>query len=266
MKVSASVSTPARAGGRGFGSLDGEEDAVEGSDSYVEITGQGAQMRFVGGGVAGIGDDHETLLAEPGDDEVVEHAGLIVQEQCVFGLRGRDRGGIERAGAVEQGDGARPFDLKHFMSRCRTGRRARAREVFLMTPPARSAASPSRQKARTSRRRPCNVLRGGGVFASSPVKSAPKKARMSRRSDPFVPLCLKPERLARPITLAALTPSARGIRASTFQSVVSRQRFFCLRDFGRFPLRRQLSLLSPANGRAEAPDVPSIAQGRRFVT
>ena len=69
---------PARdKGGPGFGTLDGQEDAVERVDLAVEIRGQRAQMRFVDCGVAGIGDDHEALVAEPGDDQVVDDAGLL---------------------------------------------------------------------------------------------------------------------------------------------------------------------------------------------
>ena len=32
-------------------------------------------------GVAGVGDHHETLLAQPGDDQIVDDAGLIVEEE-----------------------------------------------------------------------------------------------------------------------------------------------------------------------------------------
>ncbi|CAH2401367.1 conserved hypothetical protein [Mesorhizobium ventifaucium] len=63
-----------------------------------------------------------------------------------------------------------------------------------------------------------------------------------------MPLCLKPERLApRNSVGSAYTFGAGRIKTPTFQSVFPVYGSFCLRDFGRFPLRRQLSLLSPAN-------------------
>ena len=57
--------------------LDRQEDAVERLDGGVEILGQRTQMRLVGGGVAGVGHDHEALVAEPGDDQVVDDAGRL---------------------------------------------------------------------------------------------------------------------------------------------------------------------------------------------
>src|SRR5690606_12628591 len=60
----------------------------------------------------------------------------------------------------------------------------------------------------------------------------------------------KPERLAQPTLWRLRLHLRREVFRPRLSRVSSRSRFFCLRDFGRFPLRRQLSLLSPANGRA----------------
>ncbi|CCV07295.1 hypothetical protein MESS2_510049 [Mesorhizobium metallidurans STM 2683] len=61
-----------------------------------------------------------------------------------------------------------------------------------------------------------------------------------------MPLCLKPERLAPRNSVGSAYTFGAGA-SPDFPECLSRLRFFCLRDFGRFPLRRQLSLLSPAN-------------------
>ena len=96
MKVSPSVSMPAREQHRrGFRSLDGKEDAVERRDDDVEILGELSQMRLVGGRIAGVGHDHEALRREPRDDQVVDDAGLVGQQERVFGLREFERTGLQ---------------------------------------------------------------------------------------------------------------------------------------------------------------------------
>ncbi|CDX27957.1 hypothetical protein MPLDJ20_120262 [Mesorhizobium plurifarium] len=71
-----------------------------------------------------------------------------------------------------------------------------------------------------------------------------------------MPLCLKPERLALRNSVGSAYTFGAGL-APTFQSCLSRPRFFCLRDFGRFPLRRQRALLSPANRWDSATEPPT---------
>lgn len=80
----------------------------------------------------------------------------------------------------------------------------------------------------------------------------PSRLLQSRTSPPlltvdFVPLCLRPQRLApRDSVSSAYT---FGGASPDFPELSFCQRFFCLRDVGRFPLRQQLSLFSPANTR-----------------
>ena len=77
MKVSAPVSMPACAStSAASGPWMARKTRSSGSIVAVEILGERAQMRLVGLGIAGIGDDHEALGAEPRDDQVVDDAGL----------------------------------------------------------------------------------------------------------------------------------------------------------------------------------------------
>ena len=64
-------------------------------------------------GVAGIGDDHEALVAEPRDDQVVDDAGLLVEEEGVFRLA-RSQARRHRSGQArfEQCRGSRDRDLE----------------------------------------------------------------------------------------------------------------------------------------------------------
>ena len=55
----------------------------------------------------------------------------------------------------------------------------------------------------------------------------------------MVPLCLKPERLAQPELCRRRLHLRRGDFGPDFPECLACLRFFCLRDFGRFPLRRQ---------------------------
>jgi hypothetical protein len=96
----------------GFRPLDGQEHAVERIDLAVEVLGQIAQMRFVGCRIPGIGHDHEAVCAKPGCDQVVEDAGLIVQEESQLRLRNFEAIGVERAGLRQQCGGVRPGHLK----------------------------------------------------------------------------------------------------------------------------------------------------------
>jgi hypothetical protein len=82
--------------------LQSEEHAVERVIGAVEVLRQRTQMRLVGRGIAGIGDDHEALVAEPGDDQVVEMPAVSVEQEGVFRLPGLKRARIERAGAVDE--------------------------------------------------------------------------------------------------------------------------------------------------------------------
>ena len=84
--------------GLGFRPLDRQEDTVERFDPGVEVLRKRLQMGFVGDGVAGIGDDHEAGIAEPRDDEVVEDAGLLIEEEGELGLRRFQRARIDGAG------------------------------------------------------------------------------------------------------------------------------------------------------------------------
>ena len=110
----------------GFRPLDRQEHAVERLDLAVEAGGERAQMRFVLGGVAGIGDDHEALVAEPRDDEVVDDAGLLVEEEGVFRLR-RSPARPRRAGRPWRSGRRHPARTLRTAAyaRCRTGRHAR---------------------------------------------------------------------------------------------------------------------------------------------
>ena len=58
-------------------------------------------MRFVGRGIAGIGDHHEAVAAEPRDDEVVDDAGRSLSRKCIWTARVSSAAALERAGAVD---------------------------------------------------------------------------------------------------------------------------------------------------------------------
>ena len=76
MKVRAPVSMPARAStAPASGPWIARNTRSSGSTVALEVLAEPAQMRLVGLGVAGIGDDHEAVVAEPRDDQVVDDAG-----------------------------------------------------------------------------------------------------------------------------------------------------------------------------------------------
>ena len=64
-----------------FRPLDRQEHAVERLDLAVEAAGQLAADALRRCRIAGIGDDHEAVVAEPRDDQVVDDAGLVVEEE-----------------------------------------------------------------------------------------------------------------------------------------------------------------------------------------
>jgi len=69
-------------------------------------------MPLVLDSVAGIGNDHEAVVSEARDDQIVDDACRLVEEEGVFGLRDIQRAGVKRAGAVQQRRGARTADGK----------------------------------------------------------------------------------------------------------------------------------------------------------
>ena len=88
--------------GSGFRSLQREEYPVERLHLAIQAVGEGLQPRRVGIGVTGIGDDHEALVAQPGDDQIVQDSGTLVEQERVFRLVFCQRCRVERAGARQQ--------------------------------------------------------------------------------------------------------------------------------------------------------------------
>ncbi len=182
MKVSEPVSMPARArAAQASGPWMARKTRSSGVDLCVEILGQRAQMRFVGGGVAGIGDDHEALVAEPGDDQVVDDAGGLVEEEGVFGLRDLERAGIQRAGAVEQRRGAGTADLEqlHVRDVEQAGMLA---GVKMLLHHAGRIGERHRPAGKRAKARACGLVQifEGRCLVSSPVMTSPESHAIGR--------------------------------------------------------------------------------------
>ena len=89
----------------GLRPLDGKQNSVERRDDHVKIPGELTQVRLVGGRIASIGHDHKVVRGEARDDQVVDDASLVGQQERIFGLRELSATGLKRTGAVEQRPG-----------------------------------------------------------------------------------------------------------------------------------------------------------------
>ena len=106
MKTSVPVSTPARASAaQASGPWMARNTRSSAAIWQSKPAASALQMRFVDRGVAGVGHDHEAIGGKPGDDEVVDDAGLLVEEERIFRLRQRQPGGVQRAGPGDQPGG-----------------------------------------------------------------------------------------------------------------------------------------------------------------
>ena len=74
-------------------------------------------MRLVGGGITCIGDDHETIGCDAGDNQVIDDARIFVQEKRIFGMLNFQFAGVDRASPVEHGYGAWSRHLKQLHMR-----------------------------------------------------------------------------------------------------------------------------------------------------
>ena len=93
--------------------LHGDERVLVGDVAHV---GAGdlalLQPREVGLAVRGVDDEEIGALVEPVDDEVVDDAAVLVREQRVLRLAGRELVDVVRERRLQEVAGARPFDLE----------------------------------------------------------------------------------------------------------------------------------------------------------
>ena len=242
--------------GRRGRTLKRQEHAVERLDRNVEPGAGLVKLRRVGFGVAGIGHDHEPVVAEARHDQVVDDPGRIVQKERVFRLRDGEIARHQRTGARQRLGRLRAADLDqlHVRDVEQPGLFAGVK-MFLHHPGRVGDRHRPSGKAAEARAGIAVKLFKGEVFQIARITHMISRvARHRPLGGRFAPLCRKPERLAQPELCRRRLHLRRRAFAPTFQSVLACQRFLCLRDFGRFPLRRPLGGSLPQTGRAFALD------------
>ena len=97
-----------------LGSLDRQKDTIERRNDALQAVGERPETGFVLVGIAGVRHDHKTRRAEPGDDQIVDDARRVGEEERVFGLPLFQRQGIERAGLRQERRAARAGHFEQF--------------------------------------------------------------------------------------------------------------------------------------------------------